>query len=272
MTISAAERPAPGAGVPNQFDVIRSEWRKFRTVRSSFWSLTVATVLAVGLGALISLAASTHYDKLSASDRLSWDPAAVSTSGLGLGQLAIGVLGVLIVSSEFSSGLIQMSVAAVPRRGRLLLAKAFVFGIVSLVVGEILSFLAFGVGQAIIHSNAPSAGLGDRDVLRAVIGSGLYLAALGVLSVAIAAIVRNAAAGIAILVAVLFVLPGVAAALPSNLEHSVEKFWPTQAGQQITSVYRSAHTLSPWAGFGWMCLIIAAVFAIAWAVMEKRDV
>ena len=232
--------------------MVRGEWHKFYTVRSTYWSLLAAAVLGVSVSALISLAASNHYSKLSASDRLKWDPTTVSTSGFSLAQLAIGVLGVLIISSEYSTGMIQVTVAAVPKRQRILRREGLVFAVVALVVGEVVAFTAFLIGQAIIHTNAPSVGLGDHDVLRAVIGSGLYVAVLGVLALSIASIVRSAAAAIGILVALLYVLPGIAAALPGNLEHSVEKFWPTQAGQQITAVYRAAHTLSPWAGFGWM--------------------
>lgn len=271
---AAPTTPLPATrsrGTASFADAVRAEWHKFYTVRSTYWSLLVAAVLGVGVSALISLAASNHYTKLSASDRLQWDPTSVSTSGFALAQLAIGVLGVLIITSEYSSGMIQVTVAAVPKRHRILAAKGLVFGLVAFAVGEVVAFAAFLIGQAIIHSNAPSVSLGDHDVLRAVIGSGLYVAVLGVLALSIATIVRSAAAAIGILVALLYVLPGVAAALPGGLEHTVEKFWPTQAGQQINDVYRAAHTLSPWAGFGWMCAVTAVVFAIGVTVLSSRD-
>ena len=271
-TTSTAVSAGRSFELPSFADVVRSEWHKFRTVRSTYWSLLAAVVVGLGLSALISLAASNHYPKASASDRLKWDPTSISTSGFGLAQLAIGVLGVLVISSEFSTGQIQMSLAAVPKRHRVLAAKGVVYAVVVLVVVEVLAFVAFFVGQAIIHANAPSVTLGDRDVLRAVIGAGLYAAVLGLLALAIGTIVRSAAAGIGILVALLYVLPGIAAALPSNLEHSVEKFWPTQAGGQLVSVYRAAHTLSPWAGFAWMAIFTAVVFAVAVVVLRSRDV
>jgi ABC-2 type transport system permease protein len=274
--VTATTSPAGSAGwsfePPSFVDVVRSEWHKFHTVRSTYWSLLVAAVVGLGLSALISLAASNHYSNLSASDRLKWDPASISTSGFALAQLAIGVLGVLFISSEFSTGQIQMSLAAVPKRHRVLAAKGVVFAAVAFVVVQVLVFVAFFIGQAIIHSSAPSVTLADHDVLRAVLGAGLYAAVLGVLALAIATIVRSAAAGIGILVALLYVLPGIAAALPSNLENSVEKFWPTQAGGQLVSVYRSAHTLSPWAGFAWMAIFTALVFAAAVAALRNRDV
>jgi len=253
-------------------DVTRSEWHKFRTVRSTYWSLLVAVTLGVGVSALISLAASTHYKDASPVDRLQWDPTAISTSGFGLAQLAIGVLGVLMITSEFSTGLIQATLAAVPRRHPVALAKALVFGLVALAVGEVVSFAAFFIGQAIIHANAPSVGIGHRDVLRAVIGSGLYVAVLGLMALGLGIIVRSAAAGIAILVAFIYVLPGVALLLPSGLRHTVLKYWPTQAGQQVTLVYRDAHTLSPWAGLAWMAGFTAVVFAVGVVTLKTRDV
>jgi ABC-2 type transport system permease protein len=262
-----------GPGRPATFaDVVRSEWRKFRTVRSTYWSLLTATVLGIGLSLLIAALTSNHYSSLSPSNQAQWDPTAISTSGFGLAQLAIGILGVMLISSEFSTGLIQVSLAAVPRRHRILAAKAVVYAAAALVVGEIVSFVAFLIGQTIIRGNAPSVSLGDHDVLRAVIGAGLYVAVLGVMALAFGAIVRNVAAGIAILVALLYVLPGIAAALPNNIEHSVEKFWPTQAGSQIGMVYRAAHTLSPWAGLAWMCGFTAIVGAVAVYLMRVRDV
>jgi hypothetical protein len=253
-------------------DAARFEWTKFRSVRSTYWTLLVAVVLGIGLSALFSALASNHYSNLSATNKAQWDPTSTSTSGLALAVLAIGVLGVMTISTEYSTGMITTSMAAVPRRYRFLGAKALVYTVVALVVGEIMAFVSFFIGQTIIQGSAPYVNLGDHDVLRAVIGAGLDIALTGLLALAIAAIVRSTAAGIAILVAVIYVLPGLAAALPDSIEHTVEKFWPTQAGGQITSVYRSSHTLSPWLGFGWMALITAAILAVAFVLLQRRDV
>ena len=252
-------------------DVLRSEWTKLRSVRSTFWALTVTVVLGIGLGALISAAAAHGYARSSVSAKLSWDPTGYSLDGLGVAQLAIAVLGVLGVSSEYSSGMISTSLIAVPKRGRLLAAKSLVFAVVSFVVGEVTSFVAFFVGQALISGHAPHAALGDPGVARAVVGVGLYLTALAVLSVAAGALLRRPAAAITCLVGVLFVLPGIAQALPDSWRNPVGEFWPTQAGSQLTSVYHSAHTLQPWPGFGVMCLFVAIVYAIAWTLLDRRD-
>ena len=252
-------------------DALRSEWTKLRSVRSTFWALTVTVVLGIGLGAVISAAAAHGYARSSASSKLSWDPTGVSQAGVAIAALAIAVLGVLFISSEYSSGMIRASLTVVPKRGRVLAAKSLVLGTVTFVVGEVVSFAAFFVGQALISGHAPTAALGDPGVARAVIGAGLYLTALAVLSVAAGTLLRHPAAAIACLVAVLLVLPGIAQALPDSWRNPVTEFWPTQAGSQITSVHAAAHSLQPWPGFGVMCLFVAIVYAIAGTLLDRRD-
>jgi hypothetical protein len=252
-------------------DVLRSEWTKLRSVRSTFWALAVTVVLGVGLGAVISAATAHGYAKMNVSGKLSWDPAGVSLDGIGIATLAVAVLGVLCVSSEYSSGMIRTSLIAVPERGRVLAAKSLVFAVVTFVVGEVTSFTAFFVGQALISGHAPHAALGDPGVARAVAGAGLVLTALAVLSVATGALLRHPAAAIACMVAVLFVLPGIAQALPDSWRNPVTEFWPTAAGSQLTTVYHAAHTLPPWPGFGVMCLFVVIVYAMAWTLLDRRD-
>jgi ABC-2 type transport system permease protein len=266
-----------GLGQPAAFraatfaDALRSEWTKLRSVRSTFWALAITVVLGVGLGAAISAAAAHGYAKSSASAKLSWDPTSISLGGIGIGTLAIAVLGVLCISSEYSSGMIRTSLIAVPRRGRVLAAKSLVFAAVTFVVGELTSFTAFFVGQALISGHAPHATLGDPGVARAVVGAGLALTALAVLSVATGALLRHPAAGIACMVAILFVLPAIAQALPDSWRNPVTEYWPTQAGGQIANVHIAAHSLPPWQGFGVMCLFVAIVYAIAWTLLDRRD-
>ena len=208
-------------------DVLRSEWTKLRSVRSTFWALTVTIVVGIVLGAVISAAAAHSYAKFSASSKLSWDPTNMSLSGMVIAQLAIAVLGVLYISSEYSSGMIRASLIAVPKRGRVLAAKSLVLAAVAFVVGEVTSFAAFFVGQALISGHAPHAALGDPGVVRAVVGAGLYLAALAVLSVAAGTLLRHPAAAIACMIAVLFVLPAIAQALRDSWRNPVTEFWPT---------------------------------------------
>ena len=212
-----------------------------------------------------------YISRVPGTSAAGWDPTSVSLSGLALAQLAIGVLGVLVITSEYSTGSIQTSLAAVPRRGRFLAAKATVLTAVSLITGEATALTVFLLGQALISGQAPTAAFGQPGVLRAVLGSGLYLAALGLLGVALGTLLRHPAAAIGVLVAVVLVLPGIAAALPARIESNVEEYWPTMAGAQVTAVIHGTHELGPWPGFGLMCLFIAAAMAAAFLLLARRD-
>jgi len=271
IAVTDAASVAPAYRAAGFADVVRSEWTKARTVPSTMWTLLTVTVLGICLSALISAISANHYAKSSLSDKLTWDPTSISSAGFGIAQLAIGVLGVLLITSEYSSGAIGSTLAAVPRRGRVLGAKSIVIMVLSLVVVEVLSFVAFFIGQALISGHAPTATLGQTGVLRAVIGSGLYGALLGMMGLALGTILRSAAGAIAVLVAILYVLPGVAAALPTSIEHTVQEYWPTQAGAQVATVVHTANTLSPWAGFGVFLLFVAVLSAVASTLLNRRD-
>jgi ABC-2 type transport system permease protein len=262
---------APAYRAPGFSDVLRSEWTKARSVPSTMWTVLVVTVLGIGLSALISAVAANHYAKSSLSDRLTWDPTSISNAGFGIAQLAIGVLGILLITSEYSSGSIRSTLAAVPRRGRLLAAKGVVILVLSFVVVEILAFVAFLIGQALISGHAPTASLGQAGVVRALIGAGLYGALLGMMGLALGTIIRSAAGAIAVLVAILYVLPGIAAALPASIEHTVQEYWPTQAGSQIATVVRTSNTLSPWVGFAVFLLFVAILSGVAITLLNRRD-
>jgi ABC-type transport system involved in multi-copper enzyme maturation permease subunit len=266
-----ASSSAPPERRPATFgDAVRAEWIKLTSVRSTWVTLLVAVLLGIGVGTLISYLSGSHYATRGIGDR-TWDPTAVSFRAINIAQLAIAVLGVMVVTSEYSTGMIRASLAAVPRRSRFLASKTLVFTLVALVVGEITAFAAFLLGQAVIGSNAPHTNLGANGVLRAVIGAGLYLAVVGLLASSLGALLRNTAAGISAVVALLFVLPGVVQALPDSWRNPVTEFWPTQAGSQIFVIHRDAHTLAAWSGFGVMVLFTAIVVGVAHYAIERRD-
>jgi len=260
----------PSYRAPGFSDVLRAEWTKARAVPSTMWTLIVAAVLGIGLGALISGVAATHYAN-SPSTHPNWDPTSISNSGLSIAQLAIGVLGVLLITSEYSSSSIGTSLAAVPRRGRLLAAKAVVIVVLTFVAVEIIAFVAFLIGQALISGHAPTASLGQTGVLRALVGAGLYGALLGMMGLAFGTIIRNTAGAIAVLVSTIYVLPGISNALPTSIKQTVQEYWPTQAGGQITQVMRTANTLSPWAGLGVFLLFITILSILALWLLTRRD-
>lgn len=251
-------------------DALHSEWTKLRSVRSTYWALIVAALLGIGLGALISSISASHY----ATDptvHFRWNPTDRSLRSLEIAQLAFAILGVMVITGEYSTGMIRTSLAAVPKRSRMLAAKVTVFTTVALIAGEIISFATFLVGQALISGKAPSATLGQHDVLRAVIGAGLYLAVLAVLGSALGVVLRHAAAAIGTIVAILLVLPGIAAALPSSWSQPIEQWWPTNAGQQVAAVIRDSHTLAAWTGFAVLGAFVAVVLTAAFVLLERRD-
>lgn len=252
-------------------DVVRSEWTKFRSVRSTYWTFLVAIVLGIGLAALVSGISANHYHT-DLEVRIGWDPTQRSIRPMWfLAQLAFAVLGVMTVTSEYSTGMIRTSLAAVPRRTRMMSAKLLVFGVAAVIVGEAISVASFSVGQVLIHGKAPSASFGQPDVIRVVLGAGLYLLCIGLLGAGLAVLVRHAAAGIALVVGVLFILPGIAQALPTSWSQPIEKYWPTNAGQQMMFIHRDSHTLTAWTGFGEFAVFTFLVIAVSFWVLDRRD-
>ena len=156
--------------------VVRSEWTKIRSVASTLWTLSLAVVVTIALGMLISALSKHEFGNMSRKDRLSFDPTYISFAGMSLGQLAMIVFGVLVVSNEYSTGMIRTSLAAVPQRGAFYVSKVAVAGALALVVGMATSFVVFFLGQALLGSH--SADIGDPGVLRAVVGAGLYMTLL----------------------------------------------------------------------------------------------
>jgi hypothetical protein len=240
-----------------------SEWIKFRSLHSNRAALTGAAVLTVAIGALLAMATSSHFHPGLVAGQAAWDPTSVSLMGIGVVELALAVLGVVMISAEYPTGLIWVTLSAVPLRGRLLAAKTAVFALVGLVVGELLSFAAFAVGQVVISGSAPTASLGQPGVLRAVAGTGLFLAVIGMLGVAVGALVRSTTGGVAVMVALMFVLPGLGQVLPESWRDPMLEFWPTQAGGQMLNVAPQAHALGPWAGLGLLVGFTALVGAAA---------
>ena len=265
--VSVPTRPT-GPVLP---DVLHSEWTKLRSVRSTYWSLLVAAVATVGLSALLCTIYINRFNQISASDRATFNPTSFSLSGLFLAQLAIAVLGVLIITGEFSTGMIRSTFAAVPQRRTVLAAKALVFTAVALVVGVVSCFAAFYVGQAILSSKHLGAHIGDPGVLRSVVGAGAYLGVLGLLSLGIGTLIRHSAGAIAAVFGLIFVLPGIVGALPSSWNNTISPYLPSVAGQAIFRAARDTKTLSPWTGFGVFCLYAVVVMGLAAFSLTRRD-
>lgn len=256
---------------PIALGVLRSEWTKLRSVRSTYWTLFSAAVAIIGLSAIACAVYVAQYDHVNLKDRATFDAASFSLIGGVLGQLAIAVLGVLIIGSEYSSGMIRTTLSAVPRRLNVLAAKGVVFAGVTLLVMTAASFAAFFVGQAILSTKGIGVGLDAPGALRVVVGTGLYLAVLGILALGLGTIIRKTAGAITAVFGILFILPAIAALLPSSLSE-IPKFLPGSAGQALISgTRRGADLLSPWAGFGVFCLYAVAAMVIGGVLLARRD-
>ncbi|MFN2608277.1 MAG: ABC transporter permease subunit [Acidimicrobiales bacterium] len=250
----------------------KAEWTKLRSVRSTTWSLLVTLALTVGLGALFCAARVSRWDRLDAGERLHFDPTSFSLNGLFLAQLAVGVLGVLVMSSEYATGQIRASLAAVPRRRTVLSAKLAVFTAVAFVVGLAASAVAFGIGQAIFSAKHAGVSLGDPGVLRAVVGGGLYLAVTGALGLGLATLLRRTAGAIAALVGLLLILPILVNFLPSPWNDDIARYLPGEAGAAIFRVIPDSSTaLGPWAGLAVFAAYAVAALALGWLVLQRRD-
>lgn len=258
MSNMTAQLPAGHYGFAH---AARMEWIKLRSLRSTVWSLlaTTAGMIAVGIVTMANTRAP------SPDKQATFDPVNNVLAGVAVGQLVIGVLGVLAVTGEYSSGAIRSTLAAVPNRPLVLAAKAGVLGLVTLVVGELVTFVTFYVGRAALTDAVPRPGLGDPGVLRALLMSGAYLAMVGLFGIAIGAMVRHTAAAIGLL----YVVPAMLAGLTGM---SVAKFLPTIiAGNSLCVTKPVADVLSPWAGFTVLFLYVVVALGAGGWLLARRD-
>lgn len=266
--------PAPPAHPADQrvtqFRVLRSEWTKLRSLPSTAWSLLVTAVLIVGFGGLYSLLRVARPPRQPA-DIASFDPTAISLTGVQLAQLAIGVLGVLLITGEYATGTIRSSLAAVPRRLPLLWGKAIGFALTTMALCVPATFAGFLVGQSILSSEHLDTTLSHPGTARAVLGAALYLTAIGLLGLSLGALLRNTAGAIASLFGLLFAPQIVVGFLPSTWSDRIYQYLPTPAGTAVTNVRPDPTSLGPWTGFGLLCLYTAILLGLAAWQLRRRD-
>ncbi|MCW3041072.1 MAG: transporter permease subunit [Solirubrobacterales bacterium] len=259
-------------GKVTQARVARSEWTKLWSLRSTRWSLVAAVFAMVVIAIGIAAVQMNRWNTLSLHDRTTFDSIDNGVGGYHLAQLAIGVLGVLVISGEYSTGMIRSSMMAVPRRLPVLWAKLGVFSAVTFVTMLVSTAIAFFAVQAIVTQHHVQHGIGDPHALRAVIGTALFLTVVGALGMGLGALVRNTAGGIAAFVGLLFVLPGITALLPASVGDSVNPYLPLNAGFTVTtSTFEDPHHLSTWGGFAVFCAYTVVVIAVAAVRMVRRD-
>jgi ABC-2 type transport system permease protein len=245
--------------------VTRSEWIKFWTLRSSWVTLLAAVVGVIVIGQLIGYNTGKSWSHLAPEDSA---PSGVM-QGYYLGQLLVGVLGVLFVSGEYSTGMIRSTLAAVPTRLPVLGAKALVFGIIALATMVPTCIVAY-LGAMAFRSHFGHGASLDGN-LRVVIGTGVYLALVGLLGGAIGWIVRNTPGGISSLVALLLVVPVLLQVIPGNAVKSVAKYLPSEAGSSFVSSVRAPDTLGPWTGLVVMAVWVVAATVLAAVLLKRRD-
>ena len=258
--------------------LLLSEWTKIRSVRSTVWALILFVVITIGFTVLITALITANWNRGRGGGGggghagIIADPAGfLMGAGVGLGQLTICVLGALLITTEYSTGVIRASLLAVPRRTPMLAAKATVFAALVLVLAEIVCFSSFFAGSAILHSRV-AVSLSDPGVARAVFGTGLYLTVLGLLALAVGALIRHTAGAISTIIGVVLVLPILSGLLPGNWGAHINAYLPQQAGSLISHARQQpGDLLSPWQGFGVLCIWTAALLAIGIYLLKRRD-
>jgi hypothetical protein len=251
-------------------DAARMEWIKLRTVRSTAWIFLLFAVAMIGMAILLmsDVGAPRH---MSAADLASFDPAQQGLAGgLVFVQLVAGLLGVLVITSEYSSGMIRATLSAVPGRPLLLAAKAAVLVAVTLAAGEVLAFAAFFAGEAVLYSGLPHASLGQPGVARAVLMAGAYPCLIALTGLGLGAIIRNTAAAVSTLVGVLYVLPVAVTLLPH--QQTIDSYMPMFIAQRsLAAVKPITDSLPSWQGLAMLCLYAVVALAGGCWALARRD-
>ena len=265
---------APAAGSPlrvTQLRVIRSEWTKLRSVRSTYWSLFATLLLIIGIGILVCVIFNARWPHISPRERADFHPLRASLVGVNFAQLAIGVLGVLVITAEYSTGMIRATFSAVPKRLPVLWAKTGVFAGVAFLLTLPAVFIVFFAGQSILSGQHINITISHPGVVRALIGAPLYLMVMGVFGIGLGAMLRSTAGGISALAAIVFVLPPIIGLFPASFANSVTPYLPSNAGGALWTINPDPNTLAPWTGFAVFCGWAIASIVVASILMVRRD-
>jgi ABC-2 type transport system permease protein len=263
---------AAHTGRVTQARVVLSEWTKLHSLRSTRWSLFAGILLTILFPVIFAAATSSHWGSMSAHERADRHPLDIALAGVNVSQLAIAVLGVLVITGEYSTGMIRASFAAVPKRLPVLWAKTVVFAVVSFLLMLPPVLIAFFASQAILsRHHLLQISFSDPGVARSVIGGAIYLLLVGVFALGIGAIVRNTAGGIATFAAIFFVIPPLMNILPTSWNNAISQYLPSEAGRQIFSLTHGAHSLAPLPGGLLFLGYCALTLAIAAVLLVRRD-
>ena len=273
-------RPAGAAwarsGWAGLSDALRAEWTKLRTAPGTAWILTAICVLTVAVGAATAAAT-----RCGAGTRCPIDPTKVSLTGIEVGQAVVAVLAVLVISGEYSTGMIRTTFIAMPHRSTVLAAKAVVLTGLILAAAVVAVTGSLAAGRLILTGNGLTAAHGFAVVslahgptVRAAVGSVLYLALVGVLSLGIATIVRDSAAATGVVLGMLYVAPIIALFLGGEpaWQRRFERYAPTNAGLTILNTTGLGHLpIGPWGGLGVLAAWAAAALLVSGLLLRLRD-
>lgn len=237
----------------------KAEWVKLRSVRSTMWTLAVLVATVVGIGLLVGVAVSSSWGAMSVQERMTFEAGPASLSGIYLGQLVLGVLAILVVTAEYTTGTIRASLMAVPRRGLFYAAKVLVFTLVALVVAAVTVLGAFLLGQAPLAGIGVGQSLGDPGIARLLTAAVGVLLLLGLFALGLGTLVRNTAAAITAYVGIVFVAPIIANFLPGSWSTTIGKVLPLN----LMSITMEGES---W-GDGWLSPGASTLLLAGWAVL-----
>jgi ABC-type transport system involved in multi-copper enzyme maturation permease subunit len=263
--------PAPAATSIGFGNMMLSEWTKLRTVRSTYWTMIVAVLSSLAITGLTCYHTMRDVRNFGDPSSIVGDPANTTLVGLYLGEVAFGVLGVMVVSSEYGTGMIRAALTAVPQRRSFLAAKGLVLALATLVIGEALSVTSFLLGQAFLNHAGVGLHISDPGVLRAVLGGGLYLMTIALMGFGFGALIRRTAGGLSVFFLVLFALDPLVNLLPTDWRNHVINYLPLNAGSQILVTVTTSGALKPWAGLGVLLLYALVPIALATFLITRRD-
>jgi ABC-2 type transport system permease protein len=264
----------PPSGRAGFGGALRSEFTKIRSVRSTYWTLLVLLAVSIGIGAAISAGTAANWSHTSATDRATFDATQASVAGLFyLGQLVIVVLGAMVFTAEYSTGMIRTSLTAMPRRIVVYTAKAVVFACIAVVVTIVAAFIAFFLGQALLASTHYNATLSQPNVLRAVTGSALYVTLCGLFAFAAGSVLRHTAAVITSVIGLLFVIPILVHLLPNSWYQDIDRWLPDAAGRAISTTVggQDPHLFAPWGEFSVFAIYTLILLIVGAFLFRKRD-
>ncbi len=273
-TVSSVQHlPRPAhTGRVTQARVAFSEWTKLRSLRSTRWSLLAGILLTIALPVAFAALTSSHWGSMSAHERADRHPLDIALAGVNVSQLAIAVLGVLVITGEYSTGMIRASFTAVPKRLPVLWAKTAVFATVAFLLMLPPVLIAFFASQAILsRHHILQISFSHPGVARSVIGGAVYLVLVGIFALGIGALVRSTAGGIATFAGIFFVIPPLMNILPTSWNDAMSKYLPSEAGRQLFSLHQGAHSLSPMWGGLLMLGYCAVAVALAAVLLLRRD-